>query len=92
MKYKIFNHAATRKFPYNGMNIEIARKSAIYTHDGEMARALSRYPFVQVKPAIEPEDMKIGELRRLAKERGLELQRTDKRDDIIRKLRGIENV
>ena len=77
MQYKIFNHGSTRKFPYNGMNVEIARKSAIYTHDGEMARALSMYPFVQVKPAIELEDMKIGELRRLTKERGLEFQRVD---------------
>ncbi len=92
MQYEIFNHGSTRKFPYKGMNVEIARKSAIYTHDGEMACALSRYPFVQVKPAIEPDNMKIGELRRLAKERGLELQRTGKRNDIIRKLKGVENV
>ena len=92
MQYQIFNHGASRKFPYMGMNIEIARRSATCTHDREMAVSLSRYPFVQVKPPIELEDIKIAQLRRMAKERGLKLQRGDKRDDVIRKLRGIQNV
>ena len=92
MQYEIFNHGSTRKFPYGGMNVEVARKSAIYTHDREMAEALARYPFVQMKTAIELEDAKIADLRRLARERGLKLQRSDKRDDIIRKLRGVGNV
>ena len=70
MQYTIFNHGSTRKFPYNGMNIEIARKSTIYTHDGEMARALSRYPFVQVKPAIEPEDRRAEKKDRRAEKTG----------------------
>ena len=92
MQYEVFNHGSTRKLPYEGMNIEIARKSAIYTHDREMAEALARSPFVQMKPAIDLENAKIADLRRLAKERGLMLQRGDKRNDIIRKLRGVENV
>ena len=92
MQYEIFNHGSTRKFPYGGMNVEIARKSAIYTHDREMAAALAGYPFIEVKTDIELDDAKIADLRRLARERGLKLQRSDKRDDIIRKLRGEQNV
>ena len=92
MQYEIFNHGSARKFPYSGMNVEIARKSAIYTHDREMAEALASYPFVQVRPAIELQHMHVADMRKLAREHGLKLQRGDKRDDIIRKLRGIENV
>ncbi len=92
MQYEIFNHGSARKFPYNGMNVEIARKSAIYTHDREMAEALASYPFVQMKPVMELEHMQVAHMRKLAREHGLKLQRDDKRDDIIRKLRGVENA
>lgn len=87
MSYRITNFGNTRKLPYRGRNIEITRNGSISTEDADMAAALGQFHMISVKPVLG--DMKRTELMRLAGEKGLEVSRSDTKQDLITKIREV---
>lgn len=87
MTYKITNFGNTRKLPYKSMNIEISRNCSISTEDADMAAALGQFHMISVKPVLD--DMKRAELMRMAGEKGLEVSRSDTKQDLITKIKEV---
>ena len=89
--YIIRNNGAARDFPINGRRYFMGRGNIKYTEDREFAKAMNgqRHVIVRIKDVLD-KSMKINELRSIAKERGVSLERGDKADGIKAKLRAAE--
>lgn len=89
--YKIWNFGRTRKLPYRDMNIEMHSETGFQTDDRELAEALKAFPYISVKEVASYDKMRMGTLRKLALEKGVTLEHSDTKDDIIKKIEVKQN-
>ena len=85
--YTIRNNGAARDFRIAGKRYFMGRGGVKRTDDRDFAKAMNNQRHVVVKGLDSIDDMKIGELRNLAKSRGVELERYEKKVDIIAKIK-----
>ena len=89
MVYKIYNYSNSRKFPYKGMNIFIAKKQMIETEDKDMADALSAYSYIDVITELKDEDydnIHFFKLKKIAKDKGIEFDKHINKKELINRL------
>jgi len=87
MLYKIYNYGNSRNLPYKGMSIFIAKNQMIPTDDGDMADALSAYPYIDVLTEVKDEDydnIHFSKLKKIAREKGIELYPKIKKTELIK--------
>lgn len=91
--YRIRNNGGPRDFYPNGQRYYMGRYNEIQTEDREFAIAMNTMRYVQVF-VIDNLDkiVKIGELRRMAKERQVSLERTDKIAEVRAKIRAATSL
>lgn len=78
----IENNGVSRKFNLDGRPYFMRRGGIKHTDDREFAEAMNDQRHVIVRGLDDIDNMKIGALRHYAKERGIQLVRGDKADDI----------
>ena len=90
MRYGIRNYGRTRTFQVRDMHIQIPYMSSVTTEDKGLADALGKFELLAVKEKEDYSGMRIGPLRKLAAERNIALERTDRKEDIVRKLEEVK--
>jgi len=86
--YQIYNFGNSVSIPYKGMNIFVA-KNQFMNVDKEMAEALSATPYINIVKTEHNDDyenMNFLELKKLAKDKGIELSKKTTKKELIKLL------
>ena len=87
MRYRIINRAGSRDIFSGGIRYYLARKEIRETTDSKFAEEASKLPFISVvKDLSNYEGMNFFKLKKIAKEKGIEFDKTIKKKELINKL------
>lgn len=87
IKYEIINYGPSRSFPTKIGNIPIAKHQRVEIEGKEVASEILRYPLVKVAKIMRDWDhMQIGDIRKMARIRGIKGTFMMKKKDLLEKL------
>ena len=89
MVYRLYNYGNSRTLPYKGMNVFVGKNQFIDTEDKEMADALSAFPYLDIVETVDNEGyekMNFFKLKKLARDKGIELSTKIKKIELIKLL------
>jgi len=87
MRYKIINRAGSRDIFSGGVKYYLVRNGIFHTNDSQLAGDAGKLPFISViNDLSEYEEMNFFKLKKIAKEKGIEVDKHIKKKEIINRL------